>query len=77
MMGMRNLKIGLFINKLFINAGKVTGFGKVNLKTSAPWSTKSGFIYPGHVVLCNLYRMFNHEYGAEIKWENMTQVLFS
>ena len=51
MMGMRNLKTGLFINKLFINAGKVTGFGKVNLKTSAPWGTKSGFIYPGHVVL--------------------------
>ena len=51
MVGMRNLKTGLFINKLFINAGKVTEFGKVNLKTSAPWSTKSGFIYPGHVVL--------------------------
>lgn len=33
-----------------INAGKVTEFGKVNLKTSPPWSTKSGFIYPGHVI---------------------------
>lgn len=33
--------------EFLINAGKVTGFGKVNLRTILPWSTKSGLIYPG------------------------------
>lgn len=61
----------------------MTGFGNVNLKTILSWSTKSGYVYSGYVLLplvkrnlntlemelllYKLNRMCNHEYMTEIK----------